>query len=94
MAKIRPIIPSFSNDGLPPGPMTAAEISDEFSDRMAEFIWSGIGGHWRVCWMGDTEDDGFVAHYGPPVQKEEAERRMEWGMKKYPHLIYWLEKAA
>lgn len=82
------IIYSFSNDGFS-GPITPAEVSD----RMAEIIWSGTGSLWQVCWAGDTEDYGFVAHYGPPVQKEEAERRIKWGMKKYPHLIYWLENV-
>ncbi len=88
MAKRRWI---FYNDLPGPGPITAAEITDRL-ERIA--FWLGSRGLWRVCWAGDTEDNGFVAHYGPPVQKEEAKRRMEWGMKKYPHLIYWLEKGA
>lgn len=86
MARIRRIIVSFSNDGQP-GPMIPATVV------MGRF-WVGARARWRVCWAGDTEDYGFCAHYGPPVLKEEAERRMEWGMKEYPHLIYWLEKAV
>lgn len=77
---------SFTNDGSH-GPVTAAEIVER-AKKWGRLMPRGL---WRVCWAGDTEDYGFSAHYGQPVQKEEAQRRMELGMKKFPHLIYWLE---
>ena len=46
---------------------------------------------WCVCWFGDTEDHGWVQHKGEPVERNEAERRIAWGMKEYPHIFYWLE---
>ncbi len=91
MAKKYPLIVSFSNDGFS-GPITPAEVSD----RMAEIIWSGTGGLWRVCWAGVANHDGFFTSYDPQFHKKlkDAERRMDWGMKKYPHLIYWLENVV
>ena len=46
---------------------------------------------WCVCWAGETEDFGFCQHRGPAVDRAEAERRITWGKREYPWLIYWLE---
>jgi len=50
-------------------------------------------GLWCVCWYGESEDYGWEQHKGDPVERQEAERRVAWGRRTYPELIYWLEPA-
>ena len=54
-------------------------------------------GLWCVCWLAEFECDGehqpFVTRRGEPCIKTEAERRVEWGRKESPWIIYWIEPA-
>ena len=55
---------------------------------------------WCVCWAGTiwhedgTVDISFRSYKSPDaVSREEAERRIAWGRRRSPEIVYWLEPA-
>jgi len=79
---------------------TIGQMLDE--ELRAEIYTSRPGGNregdmWCVCWAGMgwprplDGDKQFVAHKGPPIDLEQAERLIKRGRADYPSLIFWME---